>query len=167
MKKLAILAFATLSTVAFAQSTDLVSGGGSSCTDCPEININGRSTQTVSATSSAFNNYSAENAFAVQNVSSNGGTVDINGVSSQTTTATNRSTVTNRAEGYGAYAAQNLASNTGNVTVARGATSIQRVALNNTLVSNRASANSKAVQNLATNNGCTSCQPASHHGGPR
>lgn len=164
MKKLVILAFAAASTLAFAQSESIIGPPSSSG---PEININGTSNQTVSATSSAFMNYSAEHAYAVQNVSSNGGNVDINGTSTQTTTANNRSMVLNRADGYGAYAAQNLASNTGKVTVANGATSTQRVALNNTMVANWASANSKAVQNLATNNGCTACEPARHHGGPR
>ncbi len=157
MKKLAIIASAAFATFAFAGG---YSGGG----DEPQITINGKSTQTVTATSSTFKNKAEEYAYAVQNVSSNGGNVTIDGTSIQSTSAADNSMVHNHAAGYAAYAAQNLASNTGNVDIGKGASSTQRVALRNSIVDNYASAHSKAVQNLATNNGCSACQPEKFHG---
>lgn len=155
MKKLAIIASAAFATFAFAGGY-----GG----DEPQITINGKSTQTVTATSSTFKNKADEYAYAVQNVSSNGGNVTIDGTSIQSTSATYGSQVYNHAAGYAAYAAQNLASNTGNVNIGKGASSTQRVALRASIVDNYASAHSKAVQNLATNNGCSACQPEKFHG---
>ncbi len=155
MKKLAILASAILATSAFATSPG---GGGGKCFECPEINIDGRSTQTVSATSSLFKNTAeGHDAYAHQNVSSNSGNVDVmrGGVSQQTTRATN-STVSNKADGEDAYASQNVSSNIGDVDI-RG-TSIQMTSLVNSTVMNVANKKTKAVQNLASNNGCVSCQ---------
>lgn len=148
MKKLALLAFAAATTMAFATPP---SG--------PQIDISGISKQTVTATSSTFRNYSDANSFAVQNVSSNAGNVDVEGYSEQTTTASRNSMVSNRALGHDAYAAQNLASNTGKVNIDKGARSIQMVSLTNATVANTANSHSSAVQNLASNNGCSSCQP--------
>ena len=55
MKKLAIIAFAALATSAFAGGGG-GGGGGDTCTECPEIVIDGKSFQAVAATSSLFMN---------------------------------------------------------------------------------------------------------------
>lgn len=160
MKKLAIIAFATLSTAAFAQSTELVSESGGSCSDCPEIVIDGSSIQGVAATSSVFlNAATGRDAYAHQNVSSNSGNVTVaNGAESVQLTAARGSVVANLAVGENAYASQNISSNIGHVAI--NGTSWQLTALDNSGVLNLADANTRAIQNLATNNGCSTCQPS-------
>lgn len=148
MKKLAIIAFAAISSLAFATQP-----AG------PEIKITGTSIQTT--TSSAFSmltNKADEEAYAVQNVSSNAGNVDIAGQSRQTTTLTHGAMVSNHAAGKDAYAAQNLASNSGKVSVSQGATSVQ-MAMIGGWTSNHAQARATAVQNVSSNNGCSACEP--------
>lgn len=156
MKKLAILAFAILSTSAFANGSGHDSGDR--CTDCPEIVIEGTSFQGVAATSSIFlNAATGRDAYAQQNVSSNSGTVTIaRGSDSVQLTGAKSSVVANVALGEDAYASQNVSSNIGDVTIK--GTSWQVTALNKSGVINLAGAKTKAVQNLASNNGCVSCQ---------
>lgn len=151
MKKLAIIAFAALATSAFATET---------CTECPQIDIKGTSTQTVTTFFSNFQNEAknGSGAYAQQNVSSNSGNVEVAGTSEQSTHASWAS-VTNTADGADAYASQNLASNLGNVKIYNGATSTQTVSLVGGSVINKAAGNTKAIQNLASNNGCSTCQP--------
>src|SRR3990167_10481643 len=75
MKKLAIIAFAALATSAFAGGGG---GGGDTCSECPEIVIDGTSVQVVAATSSLFMNLAdGKDAYAQQNVSSNSGNVTV------------------------------------------------------------------------------------------
>ncbi len=160
MKKFAIIAFATLSTAAFAQSTELVSESSGSCSDCPEIVIDGSSIQGVAATSSVFlNAATGRDAYAHQNVSSNSGNVTVaNGAESVQLTAARGSVVANLAMGENAYASQNVSSNIGHVAI--NGTSWQLTALDNSGVLNLADTNTRAIQNLATNNGCSTCQPS-------
>lgn len=149
MKKLAIIAAAAIATSAFAFG---------SSTPSPEIKITGASTQNT--TTSAFStvaNSAEEDAYAVQNLSSNAGNVTIGGNSSQTTSLGGFAMVKNTADGHDAYAAQNLASNSGLVGITGFSTQMVSVG---GLVSNTAKAHSTAVQNLSSNNGCSACQPA-------
>ena len=163
MKKLAILASAILATSAFAQSSERGGGSGSSCSECPEIVIDGTSFQAVAATSSLFMNAaSGDNAYAHQNVSSNSGNVTVeNGANSVQLTAARGSVVANLALGEDAYASQNISSNIGNVTI--DGNSWQITALNRSGVVNVAGEKTKAVQNLASNNGCSACKPSESH----
>ena len=159
MKKLAILAFAAISTLAFAGDEDR-RGGGSSCSDCPEIVIDGNSLQAVAATSSVFLNAAAgKDSYAQQNVSSNSGNVTVeSGANSIQLTAARGSVVANLALGEDAYASQNMSSNIGNVTI--DGNSLQMTALRGSGVINVAGENTRAIQNVASNNGCSTCQPS-------
>ena len=159
MKKLAIIALATLSTLAFASGKD-DDKGGSSCSECPEIVIDGTSFQAVAATSSVFlNAATGKDAYAQQNVSSNSGNVTVeDGATSVQLTAARGSVVANLALGDDAYASQNVSSNIGNVTI--DGTSWQITALNRSGVLNVAGADTRAIQNVASNNGCSTCQPS-------
>lgn len=144
MKKLALIAFAAISTSVFAQ----------------EIVIDGNSVQAVAATSSIFLNAAdGANAYAQQNVSSNSGevTVESGGLSVQLTAADN-SVLANIALGDNAYASQNVSSNIGDVTIGASANSLQLTALSGSGAINLAGANTKAVQNIASNNGCVACE---------
>jgi hypothetical protein len=159
MKKLAIIAFAALATSAFAGGSGGGSGGGNTCTECPEIVIDGTSFQAVAATSSVFLNAAeGKDAYAQQNVSSNSGNVTVaDGATSVQLTAARGSLVANLALGDDAYASQNVSSNIGNVDI--NGTSWQVTALNRSGVINIATENTKAVQNIASNNGCSVCKP--------
>ena len=166
MKKLAIIAFAALATSAFAGGGG-GGGGGDTCTECPEIVIDGKSFQAVAATSSLFMNLAnGEDAYAQQNVSSNSGNVTVEkGAESVQLTAARGSVVANLALGDEAYASQNVSSNIGNVTI--DGKSWQITALNRSGVVNVATEGTKAIQNIASNNGCVACKPtAASHGGP-
>lgn len=166
MKKLAIIAFAALATSAFAGGGG-GGGGGDTCSECPEIVIDGTSVQVVAATSSLFMNLAeGKDAYAQQNVSSNSGNVTVeDGAESVQLTATRGSVVANLALGEEAYASQNVSSNIGNVNIA--GKSWQITALDQSGVVNVATANTKAIQNIASNNGCVACKPtAASHGGP-
>lgn len=160
MKKLAIIAFAAFASSAFA------TGSGSD----PQIDIKGDSVQTVSATFSTFKNYATgagtpasifgpgtSGAYALQNVSSNSGNVEVGmwGDSHQHTMATS-SYVKNFANGTGAYAAQSISSNLGNVNIAGDSTQITK--LYGSVVWNQADNGTKAIQNLASNNACVACK---------
>jgi len=154
MKKLALIALAAFATSAFA--TGNIFFPPQTCETCPQIDILGTSTQSVSATWSGIKNESSgDGANAQQNVSSNSGNVKVAASSTQMTTAVG-STVSNKAEGKDAYASQNVSSNVGKVNI--GATSIQTTFLSGSYVGNKAGAGSKAVQNLASNNGCSACK---------
>jgi hypothetical protein len=151
MKKLAIIAFAAASTLAFAGPPSSSSG--------PQIEIKGTSLQTTTTSFlSSVTNEAVPGSYAVQNVSSNGGNVTIDGWSSQTTNVGAFGSLTNKADGKDAYAAQNVASNSGQVDVS--GTSIQ-MAMIGGLVSNKAGAGATAVQNMSSNNGCSACEPGS------
>lgn len=151
MKKLAIIAFAAVSTFAFA--------GASQDESSPEINISGVSLQSTSTSAfSTLSNKADEEAYAVQNVSSNAGNVTISGASTQNTSLGFGAVVQNHASGKDAYAAQNLASNSGLVSIA--GASIQLASVNG-WVSNEAEARATAVQNVSSNNGCSACAPDS------
>ena len=162
MKKLAIIAFAALSTAAFATGQGNNDSGGNSCSECPEIVIDGTSFQAVAATSSIFMNVAeGDDSYAHQNVSSNSGNVTVEGGGeSVQLTAARKSVVANFAVGGDAYASQNLSSNIGNVTIGSGANSWQITALNQSGVINVAHEDTRAIQNLASNNGCSTCQPS-------
>ena len=165
MKKLAIIAFAALATSAFAGGGG--GGGGDTCSECPEIVIDGTSVQVVAATSSLFMNLAdGKDAYAQQNVSSNSGNVTVEkGAESVQLTAARGSVVANLALGDEAYASQNVSSNIGNVTI--DGKSWQITALNRSGVVNVATEGTKAIQNIASNNGCVACKPtAARHGGP-
>lgn len=157
MKKLAIIALATVASSAFAFNWGVTPQPqpNAPCETCPQIDIKGPSVQTVSAKFSTFGNEGYNGGNAQQNVSSNSGNVLVNAPSTQTTTAFG-SAVLNSANGNNAYASQNISTNVGKVNIA--ASSTQMTSLTASVVYNKAGANSKAVQNLASNNGCIACK---------
>lgn len=160
MKKLAIIALTGIASSAFAFWPPVPTPEPEepeTCETCPAIVIDGKSSQTVSATSSFFmNKAEGTDSYARQNVSSNSGNVTIaNGARSTQTTSARGSAVVNLATANNSFASQNVSSNVGKVDI--NGWSTQMTSLKHSGVLNVSAGKNRAVQNLASNNGCATC----------
>lgn len=105
----------------------------------PKITISGTSTQMVTVNSrSQAHNHASAYATAIQNLSSNRGSIDVAGISTQQTTLDNGADVKNHAVNPGDIAVQNVSSNYGRVSIAKGASSSQSTSINGGGLSNTA-----------------------------
>ncbi len=163
MKKLAIIAFAAMSTIAFAADSDRNGnhngGGNQSCAVCETNDINVGAPQiqiAVAKGGSTVANASGTDTRAGNNMSTNTYGVDLRAKSVQITALKN-TTVNADASGTSTVAQNNMASNIGSVAV--NAPQLQVVAKSGEYVSAVASGTrTKAINNFATNNACLTCQ---------